>query len=107
MAVQAAQASASEARGGLRARSRDVGHAHSVVLRSGHLDGRQSREQLPDNAIIVARSMVDPLRRLQSDALEIASVRLPARVAELSEATDPSVSLDVEPISVQSTIPLY
>jgi len=53
--------------------------------------------------IIVARSMVDPLRRLQSDALEIASVRLPARVAELSEATDPNVSLDVEPISVQST----
>jgi signal transduction histidine kinase/Sec-independent protein translocase protein TatA len=53
--------------------------------------------------IIVARSLVNPLRRLQTDALEIASVRLPARVAELSESTDPNVSMDVEPISVQST----
>jgi signal transduction histidine kinase len=53
--------------------------------------------------IVVARSLVDPLRRLQAEALEIASVRLPARVAELSEATDSNVSLEVEPISVQST----
>jgi signal transduction histidine kinase len=53
--------------------------------------------------IIVARSMVDPLRRLQADALEIAATQLPARVAALSEATDPNVSLDVEPISVHST----
>jgi signal transduction histidine kinase len=53
--------------------------------------------------IIVARSLVNPLRRLQTDALEIASVRLPARVAELSESTDPNVSMEVEPISVQST----
>ena len=53
--------------------------------------------------IIVARSLVDPLRRLQADALDVATVRLPARVAELSEPTDPTVSLDVEPISVQST----
>jgi signal transduction histidine kinase len=53
--------------------------------------------------IIVARSLVDPLRRLQADALDIASVRLPARVAALSESTDPNVNLDVEPIGVQST----
>ena len=52
---------------------------------------------------IVARSLVDPLRRLQADALEIASVRLPARVAELSESADPNVSMEVEPIGVQST----
>ena len=53
--------------------------------------------------VIVARSLVDPLRRLKSDALEIASVRLPARVAALSESSDPNVNLDVEPIGVQST----
>ncbi len=52
---------------------------------------------------VVARSLVDPLRRLQGDALEIATNRLPSRVAELSEATDPSASLEVEPISVHST----
>src|SRR5215831_13045999 len=53
--------------------------------------------------LIVARSLVDPLRRLQTDALEIATVRLPARVAELSESTNPAASLHVEPISVHST----
>jgi signal transduction histidine kinase len=53
--------------------------------------------------LIVARSLVDPLRRLQTDALEIATVRLPARVAELSESTHPAASLHVEPISVHST----
>jgi len=52
---------------------------------------------------IVARSLVHPLRRLQADALEIATVRLPARVAALSEATDPHATLEVEPVSVHST----
>ncbi|HTU08340.1 MAG TPA: nitrate- and nitrite sensing domain-containing protein, partial [Trebonia sp.] len=53
--------------------------------------------------LLVARSLVDPLRRLQADALEVATVRLPSRVAELSETTDPDVSLRVEPIGVDST----
>ena len=57
--------------------------------------------------IIVARSLVEPLRRLQADALEVASVRLPERVAELSEAADPEAdpqaALLIEPISVDST----
>ena len=54
---------------------------------------------------IVARSLVHPLRRLQADALEIATRELPARVAALSEVADPDVhpSLEVEPISVHST----
>ena len=53
---------------------------------------------------IVARSLVHPLRRLQADALEIATKELPARVAALSEVADPDVtSLEVEPISVHST----
>ena len=59
-------------------------------------------------AALVARSMVNPLRRLQRDALEIAAVKLPARVAaaasgaELSES-DPAAFNRVEPIGVQTT----
>jgi signal transduction histidine kinase len=51
---------------------------------------------------IVARSMVRPLRALRSDALEIASVRLPEKVHELSEASDPGSNLAVAPVSVHS-----
>jgi signal transduction histidine kinase len=52
---------------------------------------------------ILARSLVDPLRRLQADALKIATEELPARVAALSKALDPSATLEVEPVSVHST----
>jgi signal transduction histidine kinase len=52
---------------------------------------------------VVARSLVEPLRRLQAGALEIASVRLPSRVAELGQSADPEASLHVEPIGVDST----
>ncbi|MFY9773203.1 MAG: nitrate- and nitrite sensing domain-containing protein, partial [Trebonia sp.] len=53
--------------------------------------------------LIVARSLVEPLRRLQADALEVASIRLPSRVAELSQSAEPDVSRGVEPIGVDST----
>jgi len=58
---------------------------------------------------LIARSMVNPLRRLQADALEIAAVRLPARVAAAASGTDPDSEADaaasttIEPIGVQST----
>jgi signal transduction histidine kinase len=57
---------------------------------------------------LIARSMVNPLRRLQADALEIAAVRLPARVAAAASGTDPDeadgqASTIIEPIGVQST----
>jgi signal transduction histidine kinase len=52
---------------------------------------------------IVARSLVNPLRRLQADALDIATVQLPARVAAFGEDTGANATLDVEPISVDST----
>jgi signal transduction histidine kinase len=57
---------------------------------------------------LVARSMVNPLRRLQREALEIATIRLPERVAaaasgaELAES-DPAAFNRVEPIGVQTT----
>src|SRR5581483_2175527 len=53
--------------------------------------------------LLVARSLVLPLRRLRAGALEIATSSLPARVRKLGEARDPSANLDVEPIAVHST----
>ena len=53
--------------------------------------------------LIVARSMVRPLRVLRSDALEIASVRLPEKVRELSDAEDMTAGLGVVPVSVHSS----
>jgi signal transduction histidine kinase len=53
---------------------------------------------------LVGRTLVNPLRRLQADALEIAAVRLPARVAAAAAGTDGADGPPmVEPIGVQST----
>ena len=52
--------------------------------------------------LLVARSLVLPLRRLKAAALEIASVGLPARVSELSEEPDAGTNLEVQPINVYS-----
>jgi signal transduction histidine kinase len=53
--------------------------------------------------IIVGRSMVGPLRRLRSGALDVAGVRLPETVRLMSETDGEGVSLDVEPIDVDSS----
>jgi signal transduction histidine kinase len=53
--------------------------------------------------VVVARSLVGPLRKLREGALTIASVELPERVRLLSEAQDPSTSIEVKPIDVLST----
>jgi signal transduction histidine kinase len=52
--------------------------------------------------LVVARSLVLPLRRLKTGALEIATASLPARVRELTERPDANPNLDVQPISVHS-----
>jgi signal transduction histidine kinase len=53
---------------------------------------------------LVGRTLVNPLRRLQADALEIAAVRLPARVAAAAAGTEATDGAPViEPIGVQST----
>ena len=52
--------------------------------------------------LVVARSLVLPLRRLRAGALDIATVQLPERVRQLAEATDPATSLEVAPIDVLS-----
>jgi len=52
---------------------------------------------------IIGRSMVRPLRRLRTGALEIAGLRLPETVRRMSETDGEDVSLDVVPIDVDST----
>jgi signal transduction histidine kinase len=53
---------------------------------------------------LIGRSLVNPLRQLQADALEIAAIRLPARVAAAAAGTESSEGPPkVEPIGVQST----
>jgi signal transduction histidine kinase len=51
---------------------------------------------------VVGRSMVRPLRRLRSGALEVAGVRLPETVRRMSESDGAGVPLEVEPIDVDS-----
>ena len=52
--------------------------------------------------LLVARSLVLPLRRLRAGALDVASVQLPERVRQLSESPDSAATLDVAPIDVLS-----
>ena len=54
-------------------------------------------------AVLVARSLVLPLRRLRAGALDIATVQLPERVRQLGETPDSATSLEVAPIDVLST----
>ena len=53
--------------------------------------------------IFVARSMIRPLRRLRTEALEVAGTRLPAMVRRLSESEGGDTSAEIEPIGVTST----
>jgi signal transduction histidine kinase len=52
--------------------------------------------------VIVGRSMVRPLRRLRAGALEVAGVGLPETVRRMSEADSDNISIDVQPIDVDS-----
>ena len=53
--------------------------------------------------VMVARSMVRPLRRLRAGALEVAGVRLPETVRRMSESEGAVAPLEVEPIDVDSS----
>ena len=53
-------------------------------------------------ALLVARSLVLPLRRLRAGALDVASVQLPERVRQLSESPESAAHMDVAPIAVLS-----
>jgi signal transduction histidine kinase len=51
-------------------------------------------------ALVVARSLAVPLRRLRAAALDIATAQLPERMRRLSEAPDDVADLQVAPIDV-------
>jgi HAMP domain-containing protein len=53
--------------------------------------------------LLMARSLVRPLRRLEAAALDVAEVRLPAEVRALNVAGNSGPPLLVTPIDVQST----
>jgi signal transduction histidine kinase len=52
---------------------------------------------------VVARSLTRPLRKLRSDALDVAGHRLPEMVRRLSQSEGTDESVDIEPIGVTST----
>ncbi len=93
----------------------ELGLARSIVQRGQSLQ-RGAEQAALFNAIltvvilllvliatlVVARSLVRPLRRLREGALDIATVQLPERVRLLGEAVDPATSLEVAPIDVLS-----
>ncbi|MGD0554715.1 MAG: nitrate- and nitrite sensing domain-containing protein [Streptosporangiaceae bacterium] len=53
--------------------------------------------------IIMARSMIRPLRKLRADALDVAGRRLPEMVRKLSESQGAIDGIQIEPIGVDST----
>ncbi|WP_204053234.1 nitrate- and nitrite sensing domain-containing protein [Microbispora siamensis] len=53
--------------------------------------------------VLIARSMVRPLRRLRAEALDIAGRRLPDIVRQMRESEDPERESHVQPIAVDST----
>jgi signal transduction histidine kinase len=52
---------------------------------------------------IVARSLIRPLRKLRSDALDVAGHRLPEMVRRLSQSEGADEGVDIDPIGVTST----
>ena len=53
--------------------------------------------------VVMARSMILPLRRLRADALDVAGNRLPAMVRRLGESEGSGESVELEPIGIDST----
>src|SRR5690242_20946093 len=52
---------------------------------------------------IVARSLIRPLRKLRTDALDVAGNRLPEMVRRLSQSEGADEGVEIEPIGVTST----
>jgi signal transduction histidine kinase len=52
--------------------------------------------------VIVGRSLVRPLQRLRRGALQVAGISLPEAVRRMNESDGAAVSLDVQPIDVDS-----
>jgi len=87
--------------------------AGNIVTRTGQLQSNAQQSALTFGiitvavlllvmlgAVLVARSLVRPLRRLRAGALNIASVQLPERVRLLSDNPDSASTMEVAPIAV-------
>ncbi|WP_204062553.1 sensor histidine kinase, partial [Planobispora siamensis] len=98
-----------------RMRAVEQRHAQGIVARSGALgDAEQNRALLVIGAVAalllavllittgVARSLVRPLRRLRTEALEVAGERLPSYVQRVRETRDGELEMDVPPIGIVS-----
>jgi signal transduction histidine kinase len=99
-----------------KTRSVERGLVDSVIRQSNSLHAQLTRTALETGievlavlivvlmiTIVVARSMVRPLRKLRTGALEVAGLRLPETVRRMSETDGEGVSLEVEPIDVDSS----
>ncbi|HEX8927863.1 MAG TPA: nitrate- and nitrite sensing domain-containing protein, partial [Actinomycetota bacterium] len=53
-------------------------------------------------SLLIARSMIGPLRRLQAGARDVAEVRLPDAIARLQRPDAPAAPDEVEPIGIDS-----
>jgi signal transduction histidine kinase len=53
-------------------------------------------------SLLIARSMIGPLRRLQAGARDVAEVRLPDAIARLQRPDAPAAPAEVEPIGIDS-----
>ncbi|MDH2430065.1 nitrate- and nitrite sensing domain-containing protein [Sphaerisporangium sp. TRM90804] len=89
--------------------------AASVLARGAALESAERRNAITAGALIlalillvlattvlIARSLVRPLRRLRSEALDIAGYRLPSVVGRMRESGNAVTAPDVQPILVGS-----
>jgi signal transduction histidine kinase len=89
---------------------------NSVIARSTTLRNNAIRDVIIWGAVVllvlaiafiatvaVGRSMIRPLRRLRSGALEVAGTRLPEAVRRINESEGEGVPQDIVPIDVDST----
>jgi signal transduction histidine kinase len=85
--------------------------AQAGALRQGAVRSRELTELLAVallllvllGSIVMARSLIVPLRRLRADALDVAGRRLPDMVRELSASPGAASDLQIEPIGIDST----
>src|SRR5215831_13680437 len=94
----------------------EQGFMSSIIGQSASQRGKAIRSALIDSAavmlvlglalfftIAVGRSMIGPLRRLRTGALEVAGTRLPETVRKMSEGVGTDAALEIEPIDVDSS----
>jgi signal transduction histidine kinase len=88
----------------------------SITNRAGSLSSQATRGLVGTSVVtvllfllvllvsaMVARSLIRPLRKLRSDALDVAGNRLPEMVRRLSQSEGADEGVEIEPIGVNST----